>query len=231
MKINAIVLPLSGNKSAMKPRLAFGAVIVAAMLAATAPGIASAQDQKSDKSEKSEKADKPQRPVTDDTVTMGDVATSPLTDLNITRDEIPPLLLDARQDPYKHEGLKKCGQIAAAIGELDLMLGDDLDIASAKGQSVSAGRVAKWAVSKFIPFRGLIREVSGAKDHERQFQDAIVAGMMRRSYLKGLGQEKGCKYPARPADEKTRERITYEQQIYASSLETAGKDKEKEKAD
>lgn len=213
MKTNAIALPNSGDRPSMKRRRPFGAAILAATLAAMAAGPASARDRE------------PEKPVTDDTVTVGDVATTPLSDLNITKDEIPPLLLQARQDPYQHEGLKKCGQIAAAVGELDAVLGDDLDISSDKDQPVSPGRVAKWAVTRFIPFRGLIREVSGAREHERQFQDAIIAGMMRRSYLKGLGQEKGCKYPARPADEQTRQQISYERQIYAESAENAGKDK------
>jgi len=158
----------------------------------------------------------PEKPVTDDTVTVGDVATTPLSDLNITRDEIPALLIRARQAPYDTTGLKKCGPIATAVGQLDAILGDDLDIAGEKSTAVTAGRVAKWAVSRFIPFRGLIREISGASEHERQFQDAIVAGMMRRSYLKGLGEAKGCKYPARPADEETIRRIDYERQVMAA---------------
>ena len=174
------------------------------MLAASLPAAAQTKDKE------------PEKPVTDDTVTVGDVAGTPLNDLNITRDEIPPLLIQARQDPYSNKDMKKCGQISAAVGQLDAILGDDLDIAGEKSNAVNAGRVAKWAVSRFIPFRGLIREISGAKEHERQFQDAIVAGMMRRSYLKGLGEAKGCKYPARPADEETISRIEYERQVMAA---------------
>ena len=64
---------------------------------------------------------------------------------------------------------------------------------------ISAGRVAKTVVSSFIPFRGLIREVSGANDHDRKVRAAIQAGIARRGFLKGVGQSKGCAWPARPA--------------------------------
>jgi hypothetical protein len=219
MRISAIRSPISENS-----RTITSGALFALMLACSAPVLGRSKDHSENK--------EPAKPVTEDTVTVGDVATTPLNDLNITRDEIPPLLQQIQKDPYNHDNLKKCGQIAAAVGELDLVLGDDLDIAGEKSRAVSAGRIAKWAVSRFIPFRGLIREISGAKEHERQFQDAIVAGMMRRSYLKGLGQEKGCEYPARPADEKTIERIQQEREALAAKSAKKPDDKmEKDQAE
>lgn len=207
MKTSAILSPISGNKRSGSMRIGAGGAILGLMLACSLPAAAQTPEKE------------PAKPITDDTVTVGDVATTPLNDLNITRDEIPPLLIQARQDPYNHANLKKCDQISAAVAQLDAILGDDLDIAGEKSNAVNAGRVAKWAVSRFIPFRGLIREISGAREHERQFQDAIVAGMMRRSYLKGMGEAKGCKYPARPADEQTIQRIEYERQVVATNAE------------
>lgn len=140
-----------------------------------------------------------ERPITDDTVTAGDVALTPLSDLNLTRDEIDALLVQARANPYDMTGLHRCSDIVAAVTQLDALLGEDLDSADAKERGVSPGRIAQWAVGRFIPFRGLIREVSGARAHERKVRDAVVGGMMRRSFLKGMGQQKGCRYPARPA--------------------------------
>jgi hypothetical protein len=64
---------------------------------------------------------------------------------------------------------------------------------------ISWGRVATSAVGSFIPFRSVLRELSGAADHQRAFQAAIYAGAVRRGFLKGLGQQQGCAYPARPA--------------------------------
>lgn len=143
--------------------------------------------------------DTPERPVTDDTVTAGDVAKTPLTDLNLSRDEIPDLLIRAQTNPYDVAGLHRCTDIVGAVQQFDAVLGEDLDTAEARTRGVDAGRVAQWAVGSFIPFRGLIREVSGARAHERRVRDAIVGGMMRRAFLKGLGQQKGCRYPGRPA--------------------------------
>ena len=54
-------------------------------------------------------------------------------------------------------------------------------------------------VGSFIPFRGLIREISGANEQERKLQLAIYAGSTRRSFLKGVGYQRGCPWPARPA--------------------------------
>ena len=141
----------------------------------------------------------PEKPVTDDSVSAEDVAMTPLSDLNIEKDEIPELLVTAREAPYDTTGLYGCHQIISAVEDLDAILGEDLDTADAKGRGVNAGRVAQWAVGSFIPFRGLIQELSGAKAHKRKFQDAIIAGMMRRAFLKGIGQQKGCRYPGRPA--------------------------------
>lgn len=191
MKTNAIVLPNSGDRRPAFKFVRFGGLYCFALLALATPATAQAGD------------DSPEKPVTDTTVTVGDVAATPLNDLNLSRDKIPDLLLRARTAPYDRQGIEKCSQIAAAVGELDAVLGDDLDIAEAKNRSLTPGRVAKWAVSSFIPFRGLLREVTGAAEHKRDFQDAIIAGMMRRSYLKGLGQQQGCRYPASPADEAT----------------------------
>lgn len=63
---------------------------------------------------------------------------------------------------------------------------------------MSTGRIARSVVGSFIPFSGIVREVSGANAKEREFRTAVSAGMVRRAYLKGLGQARGCNNPARP---------------------------------
>ena len=85
------------------------------------------------------------------------------------------------------------------VSALDEVLGPDLDLPEEERARISAGRMAKTVVGSFIPFRGLIREVSGANDHDRRIRAAIQAGLARRGFLKGAGQAKGCAYPARPA--------------------------------
>lgn len=128
-----------------------------------------------------------------------DIAMTPLTDLNLARDPIPELLLAAYAAPYASDGLDDCGELGGEIARLDAVLGPDFDVADEQREQVSLGRIAKSAVGSFIPFRSILREVTGVADHERDFEAAIVAGLIRRGYLKGLGEQKGCSYPARPA--------------------------------
>lgn len=136
-----------------------------------------------------------------------DVAMTPLSDLNLAKDPIPEILLAARTDPYADEGLTDCMAIQTHIGDLDAVLGDDYDSRPPEERGVSAGGVAQRVVGMFIPFRGIIREISGANAHEYEFREAIGAGMMRRAYLKGLGEARGCPYPARPMTDDLRARL------------------------
>lgn len=162
-------------------------VLLAAWTALLAsPGVAAAQD-------------KPEKPVTQTEPDAVDVVTTPATDLNLRKNEIPALLVAAEQRPYVLRGLGSCSQLATAIGELDAVLGDDIDVPQAEGRRMSPGRVAQSVVGAFIPFRGVIREISGANSHDRALQAAILAGVARRSFLKGIGQARGCRYPARSA--------------------------------
>lgn len=128
-----------------------------------------------------------------------DVAMTPITDLNLSKDEIPAILLTAARDPYASAGLAKCPQIQSAIAELDGALGPDMDVIAQDPDRLSTGKVAQSLVGSLIPFRGVLRELTGAAGHQREFQAAIYAGAVRRGFLKGLGQQKGCAYPARPA--------------------------------
>jgi hypothetical protein len=138
-------------------------------------------------------------PMRDRDPTVRDIATTPIRDLNLSRDEIPAALQQAAVATYVTDGLTGCAQIGAAIAELDEILGPDFDISQAERDNISVGRMARSAVASLIPFRGIVRELTGAADHQRQFEEAIFAGAVRRGFLKGLGQQRGCAYPARPA--------------------------------
>lgn len=163
---------------------ALGSGCVAAALILTAPAAA-------------------QTAVAPENVTPGDVVTKPLTDLNIKKDEIPPILLAAREKPYDLTGLRRCAAIQSEIGQLDAVLGDDIDIATEKTRGEkrgnSVGNVAKAVVGSLIPFGGIIREISGANENQRTWNEMLYAGSVRRAFLKGIGQSKGCRYPARAA--------------------------------
>jgi hypothetical protein len=141
----------------------------------------------------------PQRPVTDQTITAEDVVNTPLTDLNVHKRPIPQVLTKAVEQPYVLTGMSSCAQLAKAVTELNEVLGDDLDVQKARGAGLSPGGVAKSVVGSFIPFEGAIQEVSGAAPAQRRMQLAIHAGAVRRAFLKGIGEQRGCSYPARPA--------------------------------
>lgn len=188
MKIDVILSPIS------RARLF---LTVAALALAPAP--LCAQDEEAENTV-----------VTDESVSARDVAATPIQDLNLDSEDIPPLLLEAQQEPYSTKGLRTCRQYASAIGELDKFLGADFDIVEVEQRKLSVGGVAQSVVGAFIPFRGIIREISGANKHEEELRDAILAGMMRRAFLKGMGLKLGCAYPARPADEATKGRLIKE---------------------
>jgi hypothetical protein len=136
-------------------------------------------------------------------VTADDVVTKPLTDLNLKREDIPSVLLTARERPYDLTGLRGCPAIQREVRGLDAVLGDDIDVALEKTRGEKRGNavggVARSVVGSLIPFSGIIREVSGANANDRQWQLAMYAGASRRAFLKGYGQQKGCGYPARAA--------------------------------
>lgn len=134
--------------------------------------------------------------------TAEDVVTKPLEDANLKKDEIPPVLLRIKAKPYATSGVTTCAQIGQAVAELDAALGPDVDAPGSKDDDSRLQHLAKVGgdavIGSFIPGQGIIREVSGANTERRKRLAAIEAGVIRRGYLKGMGQAKGCKAPAAP---------------------------------
>lgn len=134
-------------------------------------------------------------------------AKAPLRDLNLLRTKIPDVLLEAMADPYARPPDQKCLTLIAEIQPLNDALGADLDEAVineddllARGKDTAYGAVAGLATDT-IPFRGWVRKLSGAERHDKLVAAAVTAGGVRRAYLKGLGEAKGCKPPATPSHE------------------------------
>ena len=132
-------------------------------------------------------------------------AEAPLRDLNLLRTKIPPVLLQAMADPYQRPTGKSCQLLASLIQPLNDALGADLDAPEpdaddllGRGKTTTFGLMA-GAAQDVIPFRGWLRKLSGAERHDRYVQAAITAGAVRRAYLKGLGEAKGCDPPATPS--------------------------------
>jgi hypothetical protein len=128
-----------------------------------------------------------------------EVAKTPLRDLNIDAKDIPEVLQVAVRDPYALAEKDSCDAIVIDIAALDMALGADYDIAEEDGnQRLSQGRIGQSVVGSILPFRGIVREVTGAAENDRDLRAAYTAGMVRRAFLKGVGLGRGCAYPARP---------------------------------
>ncbi len=139
-----------------------------------------------------------------------DAATTPLSDLNLVKAEIPPVLAEALKAPYKPPVAAGCEVIAAEVAQLEAVLGADLDVPPSaarpslieRGGTVAGEAAAgalRGAAEGVIPFRSWVRKLSGAERYSREVAAAIAAGSVRRSYLKGVGQARGCVAPAAPA--------------------------------
>lgn len=146
----------------------------------------------------------------------GNKITTPLDDLGLRKEAIPPALQEAVENVYSMQGLNQCSQIIVKVDALNAALGKDIDLPQDSGSRLAATDLADFAASSVIPFRGLIREVTGASNRKRQLQEAVLAGFARRAFLKGYGRANYCEYPARPA---TLEVITTQTNALIASLE------------
>jgi len=126
-------------------------------------------------------------------------ATTPLSDLNVVRADIPEVLRAAAAAPYAQPADVSCPALTASIHALDEVLGPDLDAPAGKsgtglldrGEDAATGALQRTAEG-VVPFRGWIRKLSGAERYARQVNAAITAGGVRRGFLRGLAVAKNC---------------------------------------
>ena len=128
----------------------------------------------------------------------GEIASQPARDVGIGKAKVPEVLAKAVEQPYAPATGKGCKGLIAAISELNDVLGADFGTSSSAnenkfGKLAAAGGEA--VVNTLIPFRGLVREVSGAAPADRRLDAAVNAGLARRGYLRGIAVTKGCKLP------------------------------------
>jgi hypothetical protein len=139
--------------------------------------------------------------------TMSDVATSPLQDINVVHAKIPKVLADARRWPYLIPSDLSCEALAKDVKALDAVLGPDIDVPPSESNpsllqrgATAAGSEAvgamKGAAQDVVPFRHWVRQLSGAERYSKKVAAAIIAGSVRRSFLKGIGVAQGCTWPA-----------------------------------
>jgi hypothetical protein len=127
----------------------------------------------------------------------------PFRDLNVIQDDAPPVIALAAQHPYAAPTPADCSQIGQGIEDLNRILGPDVDSDDAAGRkdaSALVGEALRGAVH--LPFRGVVRKLSGAAEHDRQLALAVTAAVARRGFLRGLAQSQGCALPT-PSDLKS----------------------------
>jgi len=138
------------------------------------------------------------------TTRLSEAAASPLSDLNLVKVTVPPVLRAAHQQVYALPAVHDCIALATEIHSLDEVLGPDLDLPApasdkslAERGSVLAGNAAldaiKSAAEGLIPYRGWVRKLSGAERSSKDVAAAINAGLVRRGFLKGLRQAWDCR--------------------------------------
>lgn len=123
----------------------------------------------------------------------GDAISQPFRDLSLIRDVTPEALTRSAAGPYAAETVGDCPALSAELAALDLALGPDLDGPQTKGDGF-VGEAADAALHSLfdLPFRGVIRRVSGADQRDKAQARAVLAGMVRRGFLKGLALARGC---------------------------------------
>lgn len=132
----------------------------------------------------------------------GDIAATPLRDFNLSPKTIPPVLVEARKQPYVLPADQSCAGLLAQVRQLDAVLGPDLDdtVVTESGHMVKVGAAVGNALQKTvegaIPFRGWVRKLSGAERHSNDIAASIGAGTARRAFLKGVAVARTCQLQA-----------------------------------
>ena len=125
-----------------------------------------------------------------------EIATQPTRDVGMHKAKIPPSLVKAVESPYGLAGLKTCRQLATEISDLNGAIGSDFE-AGTKYHENHAVKLAeaggKAVVNSLIPFRGIVREVSGAAPADRRYDAAVNMGYARRGFLRGVYLQRRCK--------------------------------------
>jgi hypothetical protein len=143
---------------------------------------------------------------------VNDAVKAPLRDLNLVEDDVPTILVRAYAKPYDTAGLDSCQGILEQVSALDLALGPDVDIprgATSEEDMLSKGRglagdaaldAVRSATTGVIPVRSWVRRLSGANRAEQEAKAIVLAGSIRRGFLKAMGVQQHCDWPAAPLD-------------------------------
>lgn len=130
---------------------------------------------------------------------VGNAFEQPFRDTSWMRENPPEILIRAAEAPYALQSGADCNALLGEITELDLVLGPDVDSPDEQRDesSTDASGLISGAVGGLIglPYRSIVRRLSGADRRERVLRDAIFAGMVRRAFLKGAAHAADCASP------------------------------------
>ena len=113
------------------------------------------------------------------------------------------------KDPYLIPEDTSCEALIRDVQALDSILGRDWDVPAPKDDRTLSDQAADGTSSALldtiaseaggiIPFRGIVRTVTGAKAWNKRVLRAYERGSHRRTFLKGLGFANDCPPPASP---------------------------------
>jgi len=121
---------------------------------------------------------------------VGDAIGEPFRDSGWTRENPPEVLIRAADAPYGLPTDLECSALLNEISALDLVLGPDLDATDEHEDEsdLDGSALLSGAIGGIVglPYRSIVRRISGAAGRERVLRAAIFAGMVRRAFLKGL---------------------------------------------
>lgn len=129
----------------------------------------------------------------DETQDMRAAVTSPVNDVGLIDIEIPDYLAEMT-NPYA-AAPTSCQAVNAELSKLNDLLGDDLDVpenVAEEREQRALNATSDTLGSVLIPFRGVVRAISGAAKNEREARIAYQRGLVRRAYIKGLTERMGC---------------------------------------
>jgi hypothetical protein len=123
---------------------------------------------------------------------MSGAIEQPFRDLSLMRERPVDLLTRVEKDPYALAPGVTCQELVIQIADLDAVLGPDIDSPQTKNSVAAdlAYGALRGAIS--LPFRGVVRAVTGAEKRDSVARRAALAGVVRRSFLKGAVRAKGC---------------------------------------
>lgn len=122
----------------------------------------------------------------------------PFRDLSLLRDAPPALLTQAVEDPFRLPADGDCQALMEEIAALDAILGPDIDTPrESEDDSFNATELLTGAVGGVwsLPYRSIVRRVTSAAERDRTLRQAVLAGMVRRGFLKGAVARTTCPAP------------------------------------